>query len=107
MAVLSPYGAILNDGVNVIRIFERPPTVTGIAPNSGPAAGGTAVTITGTQMTGVTGVTFGGVAATAVVVVNDTTVTAVTPAHAIGAVDVVTTDADGSFTSVAGFTYTA
>jgi hypothetical protein len=56
------------------------PTVTGISPNSGPTAGGTAVTITGTNFaTGAT-VSFGGTAATNVVVVSSTSITATTPA---------------------------
>ncbi len=55
------------------------PTVTGISPTSGPAAGGTAVTITGTGFTGATAVDFGTTAATGLVVVNDTTITANSP----------------------------
>ena len=35
------------------------PTVTGLSPTSGPTAGGTSVTITGTNFTGVTAVKFG------------------------------------------------
>ena len=68
-----------------------PVTVTGVTPNTGPAAGGTPVTITGTNFISPVSVTFGGVAATNVVVVNSTTITATTPAHAAGAVDVVVT----------------
>ena len=56
------------------------PTVTGVSPNSGPAAGGTLVTITGTGFSGVTAVDFGTTAATNVTVVNDTTITADSPA---------------------------
>jgi hypothetical protein len=63
------------------------------------------VTLTGVGFTGATGVTFGGTAATSVNVVNSTTVTAVTPAHATGAVDVVITTPSGSATSTNGFTY--
>ena len=53
-----------------------PPTVTNVSPASGVAAGGTAITITGSGFTGATGVTVGGTAATAVVVVNSYTITA-------------------------------
>ncbi|MFM7135191.1 MAG: di-heme oxidoredictase family protein, partial [Planctomycetota bacterium] len=53
------------------------PTITGVAPSSGPAAGGTAITITGTNLTGTSSVTVGGAAATSVSVVSATTVTAV------------------------------
>jgi hypothetical protein len=95
---------------NVDRSFEvySAPTVTGVAPASGPAAGGTAVTITGTAFrTGAT-VTIGGTAATSVVVVSATSITAATPAHAAGAADVVVTNSDtqaGTLSS--GFTFYA
>ena len=83
------------------------PTVTGLSPTSGSAAGGTLVTITGTGFTGATAVDFGTTAATSVTVVNDTTITADSPAGT-GAVDVtVTTPAGTSATSAADqFTYT-
>ncbi len=46
------------------------PTVTGISPTSGPASGGSLVTITGTGFSGVTAVDFGPTGATGVTVVN-------------------------------------
>ena len=51
------------------------PTVTGVSPNSGPTAGGTTVTITGSGFTGATAVDFGTTPATDVVVINGTTIT--------------------------------
>src|SRR5216684_963955 len=84
------------------------PTVTSVSPSSGAVAGGTAVTITGTNfVTGAT-VTFGGTGATNVVVVSATQITATTAAHAAGAVNVVVTNPDtqtGTLTN--GFTYTS
>src|SRR5262249_16856205 len=56
------------------------PFVSSLTPNNGPTAGGTAVTITGTNFVAGATVTFGGTAATNVVVVNSTTITATTPA---------------------------
>ena len=47
------------------------PTVTAVAPTSGPTSGGTTVTITGTGFTGATQVAFGPVAATRFTVVSD------------------------------------
>ncbi|QXH44848.1 autotransporter domain-containing protein [Pseudomonas xanthosomatis] len=81
------------------------PTLTGISPNSGSTAGGTSVTLTGTNLTGATAVTIGGTAATSVSVVNATTITATTPAHAAGAVNVVVTTPSGSATLTNGYTY--
>lgn len=83
------------------------PTLSGVSPDNGPAAGGTAVTLTGTNFTDVTGVTFGGDAATNVSVVSDTSITCDTPAHAAGAVSVLATNADGSNTANSAYTYNA
>ena len=82
-------------------------TLSSVSPSPGPASGGAGVTLTGIGLTGATGVTFGGTAATSVHVVNSTMVTAVTPAHASGAVDVVITTPSGSATDTSGYTYLA
>ena len=84
------------------------PTVSGVSPNTGPAAGGTGVTITGTNFAAGATVTFGGTAATNVVVVSATQITATTPAHAAGAVTVTVTNPDTQSGSLSnGFTYLA
>ncbi|HYN43323.1 MAG TPA: IPT/TIG domain-containing protein, partial [Thermoanaerobaculia bacterium] len=82
-----------------------PPTVSAIDPASGTTLGGTTVTITGTNLTGATAVTFGGTAATAYTVNSATRITATTPVHAAGAVDVAVTTPGGTATSTGGFTY--
>jgi hypothetical protein len=75
-----------------------------VTPAFGPAAGGTSVTIVGSGFTGATGVTFGGVAATDIAINGDgTAITATTPAHDVGAVPVVVTEADGTPVAVGGF----
>ncbi|MDF1683262.1 MAG: IPT/TIG domain-containing protein [Legionellaceae bacterium] len=79
--------------------------LTSVSPDLGAASGGTGVTLTGVGFTGATGVTFGGDAATSVHVVDSTTVTAVTPAHAIGAVDVVISTPAGDSSLTNGYTY--
>ena len=75
--------------------YVAPPTVTSVSPNNGPAAGGTAVTITGTNFASGATVTFGSTAATNVTVVNSTTITATTPAGSAGAVTVTVTNSNG------------
>ncbi len=75
------------------------------SPSSGTASGGTGITLTGSGLTGATAVTFDGIAATSVNVVNSTTVTAVTPAHAAGNVNVIVTTPAGNATLVNGYTY--
>lgn len=81
------------------------PTVLSISPAGGLAAGGTAVTIEGRNFEGATGGTVGGVALTSFVVVDDSTITAVTGAHAAGAVAVAVTNPTGTGTKAAAFTY--
>ena len=83
-----------------------PVTVTSIKPTSGSSAGGTSVTIKGTNFQSGATVTFGGIAATNVVVSSSTKIFCTTPAHAEGDVDVVVTNtntASGTLTN--GFKY--
>jgi IPT/TIG domain len=72
-----------------------PPTVTKLKPTSGPAGGGTAVTITGTGFTEVVAVKFGTASATSVHVVSTKSLTAVSPAGT-GAVKVTVVTAGGT-----------
>jgi hypothetical protein len=82
------------------------PIVTGVAPSRGLTAGGTSVTLTGRDFISGATVTFGEAAATSVVVVSGTRITATTPLHKQGGVNVVVTDPDGeSGTLSSGFTY--
>ena len=89
--------------------YAAVPTVTGISPASGPVAGGTSVTITGTGYTGVTAVKFGSTAAASYTVNSATSITATSPAGSAGTVDItVTTPGGTSGTSSADYyTYAA
>lgn len=88
--------------------FVLPPTVTGISPNSGPAAGGNSVTITGTNLDVVTSVYFGDFEATVFTVVSPTQITVTAPAGS-GTVYVLVISLGGSSESVdaAKYTYSA
>jgi len=55
--------------------------VSSVSPSSGPVAGGTMVTVMGSGFTGATKVVFGTVAGTEVTVLNDSTLTVVSPAE--------------------------
>ncbi len=91
-----------------LQTSPSPPAPTAISPTSGTTSGGTPVTITGTNFASGATVTFGGTAATSVVVVSSTTITATTPAHAAGVVNVVVTNSNGqSGTLTSGYTYTS
>lgn len=81
------------------------PTVSSISPNTGTTAGGTAVTITGTNLTGATLVAIGGVACTSVVVVGPTSITAVTGANSAATDNVSVTTPGGTGTGTGLFTY--
>ncbi len=81
--------------------------ITSLTPVAGPEAGGQTVTITGSGFSGATGVTFDGIPATGVTVVDDATLTAVTPPHTAGVVDVTVGDPEGNGTLPAGYTYLA
>ena len=79
------------------------PSITLVHPSSGPTVG-TAKTIVGTNFTGATSVTVGGIAAS-YVVVSANTITAISPAHSVGAKDIVVVTPNGTATLVGGFTY--
>ena len=88
--------------------FLLPPTLISVAPNSGPAGGGTPVALTGTDFVAGATVTIGGAAATSVVVVSAMQITANTPAGSPGLADVVVQNLDGQTATLsAGFTFVA
>jgi hypothetical protein len=90
---------------NVNRVLPTV-TVTSIVPNHGTATGDTLVTINGTGFASGATATFGGTAATHVVVVSSIKITARTPAHAIGSVNVTVTNTDTSNgTLTSGYLY--
>ncbi len=84
------------------------PTVSAVSPNTGPAAGGTPVTVTGTNFTSGATVAFGGVAATNVQITSPTSLTATSPPGS-STVHVTVTGTGGSSTGGPGdqFTYAA
>ena len=85
-----------------------PPTLTDVSPATGPTAGGTTVTLTGTNfVAGATTVSVGGNSATNILVNSTTSLTATTPAGAAGSADVRVTTAAGYVPLVAAFTYSS
>jgi uncharacterized repeat protein (TIGR03803 family) len=98
IVVTTPGGSATSSGT-----FSVTPTILSFSPPSGKV--GTVVTINGTGLTQTTGVSFGGVAATAFTVVSDLRITATVPTGAITGKIAVTT-AGGTATSSATFTVT-
>jgi hypothetical protein len=84
-----------SNSIVVIWGAGSPPAVTGLAPASGTASGGTSVIITGSNLTGTTSVSFGLTPARAFTVTSATSIAATSPAGS-GTVDVVVTTPAGS-----------
>lgn len=92
VTVVTPYGTSNGQPFR----YGDAPLQTSINPSIGLTAGGTSVVITGSRLTDASAVTFDGVAAASFSIDSDTQITAVSPAHAAGAVDVVTTTQFGA-----------
>lgn len=82
-----------------------PAVISSVTPAVGAAAGGTHVTLTGSNFTPGTTVTVGGVAATGVTVDAPGKLRLITGAHAAGLVNVVVTNDAGAVTATGAFTY--
>lgn len=91
--------------LNYTYVAPPTPTITSIAPTTGPTSGGTPFVITGTNLAGATSVTFGANAAT--ILGGDAThIFGLTPAAmAAGPVTVTVTTPNGSVPLPSGFTY--
>jgi hypothetical protein len=89
--------------------YIAPPTVTSVTPPTGSTAGGTVVTVAGTDFTSVRSVLFGTVAGTALRVSSAGSLTVAAPAQAAGTVDlrVVTAYGTSSLVPVDKYTYVA
>ena len=98
-------GSGASDGTVTITAscVVAPPAITNITPTQGPTTGSTSVTLTGQNFTNAT-LTVDGVTVTPTLL-NDTTITFTTAAHAAGAVVVAVTTAGGTATT--GYTFVA
>ena len=88
--MLSQAASSLASGSRLVQLPVQPPVITSISPSALPVTGGT-VTITGKYFTSVYSVA----GASSFTVVNNTTMTAVMPAHAAGPVSVTATNGSG------------
>jgi hypothetical protein len=82
-----------------------PPNVLGVNPGVGLVEGGTIVTVQGMNFTYASGVSFGGITVSSIIVLNDRNIVVTTPPHGAGAVDVIVTSIYGIGTGVGVFTY--
>jgi hypothetical protein len=91
---------------SVVQISASAPSVLSISPASGSTDGGSSVTISGNNFLSGATVQIGGVMATNVQVTSSSKITANTPAHAAGAVDVTVTNPDYQQNTLPGaYTY--
>ena len=103
------FPAPVNFDVDTGGVDTEAPSVRSIEPDEGFTTGGDVVRIWGDNLEGVTGVTFDGVAGTALDVstADQGFIEVTTPAGTAGPADVVVTDAAGADTEVGAFTYVA
>jgi hypothetical protein len=93
-------------GVIVIT-YTPVSTVTVVSPTLGVTTGGTSVALTGTNFIGATNVSFGGTPGSGVVVNSSASISVISPAHAVGVVDIQVTTPGGTSAAIVAdrFTY--
>lgn len=82
-------------------------SISGITPTSGSTSGGTQITITGTNLSGVTAVKFGDLNAASFQVNSSTEIVATSPAASAATVDISVISGGTTVTRSSAFTYTA
>ena len=75
--------------------YIEPPVLSSISPNEGPTTGGTEVTLTGDNLSGVTEVKFGNFGAQSFTILNDNEIRAVSPKGVEGVVDISVQSTEG------------
>lgn len=96
-ATVAPSGTNSGKEILVSAEVQPAPAIASVEPDFGPVAGGTSVTITGTDLNGASTVEFGEVPAASFTVESETKITAVAPpSKAVGPVDVTATTLAGT-----------
>jgi len=115
LACLLAFAALAPSGFSQVSLPTptRPgPTITSVSPKSGEKTGGTKIRITGTNLAGIIAVRVGGRNVQSFVIVDRTTITAITPSGTAGLADVTvagprsTAIANNFATSRKAFNYT-
>ena len=96
LTVFAPNGTSIGTARTVTAGTPPAPSVTKLSPRTGPADGGTTVTITGKGFTGASAVRFGAADAAGFTVSSATSITASSPAGTTGTVDVTVTTPSGA-----------
>jgi hypothetical protein len=98
-------GKVVRAATTTSPAYPAPTAAAALSPTSGAAAGGTAVTVTGTNLSGVVAVLFDDVPGTGLTVTSDTSVAVTTPAHGAGAVTVTIVTPGGVVKKTTAFTF--
>ncbi len=109
-STVAPSGSTAGQEIELSAEVQPAPAITSTSPASGSIAGGSTVTITGTNLNGASAVKFGSTPATSYVAESETQITAVVPPSPTpGSVDVTATTLAGSSATGSSdlFTYTA
>ena len=109
-ATVAPSGSVSGQEIALRAEVQPAPAITAISPQSGSIAGGTAVTITGTNLNAASAVKFGTVPAASFTVNSETEITATAPASLTpSTVDLTVTTLAGTSPVVSAdrFRYTA
>jgi hypothetical protein len=101
--VTTPGGTGTSPGQFTYEVPPPPPTVTALTPTTGSTIGGTAVTLTGSNLANATGVTFGTVAGT--ITADSAGSLTVTSPAGVGSVNVTVSTPGGSTAAPSQFTY--
>jgi hypothetical protein len=102
-ATVAPSGTEAGKEIEFSAEVQPAPAITSISPNFGSIAGGTVVTITGTNLAGASSVKFGSTPATGFTAESETKITATAPPSiAVGRVDVTATTLAGTSPTVGG-----
>jgi len=92
---------------SVTPLSTTAPYLSSVSPNSGPQGGGTSVSLSGTDLAGATSVLFGGTAAQSFQINGENLITAISPAHLGGDVDIEVTTPAGTARLHHGYIYEA
>jgi len=111
VAFIAPAGASGINGVasaDCVAYSTGVPGIRSVSPNHGTTAGGTSVVIGGIHFNGSTSVVFGGSSASSFTINSDSQITAVSPVHSAGIVNVHVTNPCGTSatTTVDRYTFT-
>jgi hypothetical protein len=108
IAIINPDGkeTVLENGYRyVVSEQQILPILTSITSSSGSILGGDKVTLIGKNFADIKTVTFDGIPATKVTLVDNTTVTAITPKHVAGVVNIALSEATGDTVLSRGYNY--